>query len=160
MNNVAEVEGLAAEGKYLTFALGAESYGAPIGKVREIIRLTEITLVPQMPSYVRGVINLRGKIIPVIDLRMRFGFTNTKTTERTCIVVVQLAGEHGPIISGMIVDAVKDVVNFAATEIDPTPDFGGEQIDCVAGIARHKEMPVTLLSLERVFSSQERLAHA
>src|SRR5215475_13222456 len=109
-------------GKYLTFALHQESYGIEVLKVREIIRLTGITAVPQMPAYVRGVINLRGKIIPVMDLRLRFGFPDAAQTEQTCIVVVQVKFPEGKNVQmGLIVDGVEEVINIAASDIEETP---------------------------------------
>ena len=108
-------------GKYLTFTLQAESYGIDVLKVREIIRHITITAVPQMPDYIRGVINLRGKIIPVMDLRVRFGFPNVTNTDQTCIVVVQVKlpdGKSTPM--GLVVDGVEEVLNFNAADIEQT----------------------------------------
>ncbi|MFA5193074.1 MAG: chemotaxis protein CheW, partial [Verrucomicrobiia bacterium] len=114
----------AVAGKYLTFTLGQESYGIKVLKIREIIRHTDITAVAQMPAYVKGVINLRGKIIPVADLRMKFGLTVTETTKRTCVVVVQVKSSSGAVISvGILVDDVEEVINIAASDIEETPDF-------------------------------------
>src|SRR6266498_1846196 len=111
-------------GKYLTFTLQDESYGIHVLKIREIIRLTDITTVPQMPAYVRGVINLRVKIIPVLDLRLRFGFPDTQSTEQTCIIVVQVGLADGKVTQmGLVVDGVEEVVNIAAGDIEETPDF-------------------------------------
>ena len=117
-----------AAGKFLTFSLQPESYGIDVLKVREIIRLTNITTVPQMPDYIKGVINLRGKIIPVMDLRLRFGFASAKNTELTCIIVVQVKLSDGKNTQmGLIVDGVEEVVNLAPADIEETPDFGGKR---------------------------------
>src|SRR5581483_8939578 len=111
-------------GKYLTFRLGAEEFGVRVDKVREIMGVQEITAVPQTPAYLKGVINLRGKVIPVVDLRLKFGLAEIEYTQRTCIVVVQVAGESGAVQVGLVVDAVSEVVNLAAADIENTPDFG------------------------------------
>mgnify|MGYP001588655643 FL=1 len=121
--STASVQALA--GKYLTFRLGAESYGIAVLKIREIIRLTAITAVPQMPDYVKGVINLRGKIVPVVNLRLKFGLDEAESTERTCIVVVQVElASHTKALMGLVVDGVEEVAHIAAPDIEETPDFG------------------------------------
>ena len=139
-------------GKYLTFTLNRESYGIDVLKVREIIRLTNITTVPQMPEYVRGVINLRGKIIPVIDLRLRFGLGAQKDTDQTCIVVVHAKSPDGKSVqTGLIVDGVEEVVNIAASDIEETPDFGAAiSTECMLGMAKIKGSVKTLLDIDRV----------
>ena len=139
-------------GKYLTFILSRESYGIPVLKVREIIRLTSITAVPQMPAYVKGVINLRGKIIPVIDLCLKFGVEPSGSAESACIVVVQVNGpDNRPIQLGLAVDGVEEVCHFAAGDIEATPEFG-EVIDtaCILGMAKAKGVVKTLLDIDRV----------
>src|SRR5213078_5328294 len=115
---------LVRAGKYLTFALSDEEYGLPVLKVREIIKVMDITQVPQVPGHVRGVINLRGKVIPVIDLRLKFGFEPQAYTERTCIIVVDVDRPSGKVMMGIVVDSVSEVLNLAAAEIDDTPGFG------------------------------------
>ncbi len=144
-------------GKYLTFALGPESYAVDVRKVREIIRMTSITAVPQMPAFIRGVINLRGKIIPVVDLRIQFGLPSAETTDHTCVVVVQI--QTGPTTrrdTGLIVDGVEEVLNLAATDLEPTPDFG-TQIDTryLLGMAKVKGAVKMLLDLDRILGSEE-----
>jgi purine-binding chemotaxis protein CheW len=144
-------------GKYLTFALGEESYAVDVRKVREIIRLTNITTVPQMPAFIRGVINLRGKIIPVIDLRVRFGLPHAATTDKTCIVVVQIQTSASlRRETGLIVDNVEEVLNLSANEIEETPDFG-TQVDTeyLLGMAKIKGVVKMLLDLDRVLGSDE-----
>lgn len=143
-----------AAGKYLTFVLGNECYGIHGLRVREIIRMVDITPVPQMPAYVKGVINLRGKVIPVIDLRVKFALAKTDITERTCIVVVQIPGDGGvQTLMGMIVDAVEEVINIAAGEIEPTPDFSAAvQTDYMIGMAKVKGSVKTLLDIAKVIS--------
>jgi purine-binding chemotaxis protein CheW len=139
-------------GKYLTFKLQTESYGIDVLKVREIIRLTTITAVPQMPPHIRGVINLRGKIIPVMDLRARFEFPATAGTEQTCIVVamVQLA-DGKKTQMGLIVDGVEEVINIAEADIEETPNFGGQICaDYIVGIAKVKGLVKSLLDIDSV----------
>ena len=139
-------------GKYLTFILGGESYAIPVLKVREIIRLTNITTVPQMPAYIRGVINLRGKIIPVMDLRLRFGFAAAANAEKSCIVVVQVKNATGQITAmGLVVDAVEEVAQVAAGDIEETPDFGAQvDTDYILGMAKIKGAVKALLDIDRV----------
>lgn len=146
----AAAQGLA--GKYLTFTLGRESYGIDVLKVREIIRLTTITVVPQMPAHVRGVINLRGKIIPVMDLRRRFGLSESASTDQTCIIVVQVKLPGARIAQmGQVVDGVEEVVSIAAADIEETPDFGGQICtDYILGIAKVKGAVKTLLDIDGV----------
>ena len=139
-------------GKYLTFTLGHESYGIDVLKVREIIRQTNITAVPQMPAHVRGVINLRGKIIPVIDLRLKFGFAEAASTEQTCIIVVQVKLPDGKASQmGLVVDGVEEVANIAGADIEETPDFGGQICtDYILGMAKVKNAVKALLDIDGV----------
>ena len=143
-------------GKYLTFTLNSESYGIDVLKVREIIRQTPITVVPQMPHYLRGVINLRGKIIPVMDLRLRFEFAEAHNTERTCIIVVQVKLQDGKVTQmGLVVDGVEEVVNIASAEIEETPNFGGQiDTDYILGMAKVKGAVKTLLDIDGVLSAE------
>ena len=139
-------------GKYLTFVLQSESYGIDVLKVREIIRHTNITLVPQMPAHIRGVINLRGKIIPVMDLRTRFEFTTTANTEQTCIIVVQVKLPDGKATQmGLVVDGVEEVLNINGNDIEETPNFGGQICtDYIIGIAKVKGLVKTLLDIDGI----------
>ena len=142
----------AQAGKYLTFTLGRESYGLPVLKVREIIRLVAITPVPQMPAYIRGVINLRGKIVPVVDLRLKFGLAAAEAGESVCIVVVQVKLAAGGILPvGLIVDAVEEVINFAASDLEATPDFGMKlDTEYLLGMAKAKGRVIALVELDQV----------
>ena len=142
-------------GKYLTFQVGDENYGIPVLRTREIIRLSRITPMPQMPAHVRGVINLRGRIIPVVDLRMRFGLPAAADQERTCIVVVQLhLAARGEVAMGLVVDAVEEVANLAAADIEPTPDFAtGQDTRHLVGMAKIKGAVKTLLDLDRLLAA-------
>lgn len=141
-------------GKYLTFALGDEEYGLPVLKVREIIKVMDITQVPQVPAYVRGVINLRGKVIPVIDLRLKFGFPQQEYTERTCIIVVDVAMSSQNVMMGIVVDSVSEVLNVASAEIDQAPEFGDRvTTDYMLGLAKVKGTVKILLALDRVLDA-------
>ena len=146
-------------GKYLTFMLGREEYGLPVLKVREIIKVMDITHVPQVAAHVLGVINLRGRVIPVIDLRRKFGFPAQDNTERTCIIVAEVALTSSTVMMGVVVDSVSEVVNVAASEIDETPDFGGQNhTDYLLGLAKVKGSVKILLDLDRVLGSDGQLA--
>jgi purine-binding chemotaxis protein CheW len=147
-------ENTTAAGKYLTFALTNEEYGLPVLKVREIIKLMDITPVPQMPAHVRGVINLRGKVVPVIDLGAKFGMGYNAPTERTCIIVAEVEVDGRRVMIGVIVDAVSEVLNIAPEEIEQPPDFG-ERVDTeyMQGIAKIKGKVKILLDLNRVLGS-------
>jgi purine-binding chemotaxis protein CheW len=142
-------------GKYLTVSLENESYGIAVLKVREIIRMQKITPVPQMPEFVRGVLNLRGRVIPVVDLRVKFGL-KAEFADRTCIVVVQVKLPTGQLVQmGLIVDSVEEVVNLSGSEIEPTPDFGA-RIDTgyILGMAKVKGQVKTLLDIDRVVAPE------
>ncbi|MBN1403152.1 MAG: purine-binding chemotaxis protein CheW [Opitutales bacterium] len=143
-------------GKFLTFKLGEESYGVAVLKIREIIRMQKITPVPQMPHHVKGVINLRGKVIPVIDMRLKFGIGEDTVTERTCIVVVQIEAREGIATSvGLIVDAVEEVMNITEEEVEETPDLGGQfDGEYILGIAKIKGEVKTLLDIDQVIMAE------
>jgi len=151
-----EAEGLGSlAGKYLTFFLGEETYGIPVLKVREIISMLPITQVPQVPTYMKGVINLRGKVIPVLDLRAKFSLPETQATASTCIVVVQIKGAEGQInLIGLIVDAVEEVANIAEADIEPTPDFGGTvSVQYILGMAKIKGTVKSLLDIDQIIAA-------
>ena len=138
-------------GKYLTVVLETEAYGLNVLKIREIIRLQKITPVPQLPECVKGVINLRGRVIPVVDLRVKFGL-KAEFDERTCIVVVQVKLPSAQIIQmGLVVDRVEEVVLLNAADIEPTPEFG-TRVDTayLLGMAKVKDQVKTLLDIDRV----------
>jgi len=140
-----------AAGKYLTFVLGGSAFGIPILKVREIIRLLDITPIPRMPDYVRGVINLRGKIVPVIDLRMKLGLPNTSTTNRTCIIVVYVAIGEATKLMGLIVDALEEVYQISSEELEPSPDFGkGASTSYIQNMAKIKGQVKALLNIDLI----------
>lgn len=138
--------------KHLTFRLGQECYGIPVLKVREIIRVCDITPVPQMPAHIRGVMNLRGKIIPVADLRLRFGIRIGEKTDRNCIVVVQVSSpDRQTTAMGLIVDAVDEVLSIAESDVEPTPDFGSAlNPEYIHSIAKIKGSVKLLLNIDKV----------
>ena len=149
-------------GKFLTFLLGSESYGIEVLCIREIIRIQQITPVPQMPEHVRGVINLRGKVIPVIDLRIKLALPEAEATDRTCVIVLDIKSETGGnTLLGIVVDAVEEVLNIDAEQIEPSPDFGTEisREGCI-GIATRKEGLMTLLDIEKIVSHEVSLTLA
>ncbi|MBU6221134.1 MAG: chemotaxis protein CheW [Planctomycetes bacterium] len=149
----------AQPGKYLTFRLAGEIYGLPVFAVREIIRLLPITPVASMPAHVRGVINLRGKVIPVVDLRTRFGLTTTPDNDRTCIIVAQVAVASGSRAYGVVVEGLEEVVAFKAGDIEPTPDFGGAvDVRFITGIATPGSTLTTLIDLDAIAAADFRLA--
>lgn len=142
------------DGKFLTFALGTEEYGVGILKVREIIGLMEITAVPHTPEYIKGVINLRGRVIPVIDLRLKFDMKQAEYNDRTCIIVVEVDGKAGPVQVGMLVDSVSEVLNISEAEIEPPPSFGSEKgTDYIKGMGKVKGKVKILLDVDRVIGS-------
>jgi purine-binding chemotaxis protein CheW len=143
-------------GKYLTFQLGKEEFGIQVRHVREIMGVQDITAVPGTPAHMKGVINLRGKIIPVVDLRLKFKFDAIPFTEKTCIVVVQVAQEGNQAMIGLIVDGVSEVLTLGANDIEDAPDFGeGNETPFVLGIAKFKGTVKILLKIEEVLTLQE-----
>lgn len=140
------------EGKYLTFVLGSEEYGLEILKVREIISVMEITEVPQVPAFIKGVINLRGKVIPVMDLRLKFGMTPVEYTRETCIIVVTI----GDLLIGVVVDTVAEVLDISEAEIDPPPTFGSTvKTDFIMGMGKIKDKVKILLDIDKILSVDE-----
>jgi purine-binding chemotaxis protein CheW len=138
-------------GKYLTFKLAGEEYGVEILKVREINGLMNITAVPQMPPYMKGVINLRGKVLPAIDLRMRFGLPVAEYTDQTCIIVVDVGQEIG-----ILVDTVSEVLDIAAADIDPAPTLGvAIDTSFILGLGKVGDAVKILLDIDRVLTSDQ-----
>ena len=149
------------EGKYLTFSLASEEYGISILKIKEIIGMMPITSVPQTPEYIKGVVNLRGKVIPVMDLRLRFCMPVMDYTERTCIIVVEISGQAGTVQVGVVVDAVSEVLNVKSDDIEPTPSFGTKlNTDYILGLAKMGGGIKILLDITRVLSSEDAMLQA
>lgn len=152
MEAVAEKNVLDQKGKYLTFVLGKEEYGIEILRVREIIGLMDITTVPQTPDYMKGVINLRGKVIPVIDLRLKFSMPEEVHTQETCVIVVEVNNTS----VGIIVDSVSEVLEIKSGETEDAPSFGqGVDTSFIMGLGKVKEKIIILLDIESVLSSEE-----
>ena len=144
-------QGAELAGKYLTFSLGNEDYGVGILSVREIIGVMEITAVPHTPPYIKGVINLRGKVIPVLDLRLKFNMPHKDYDEKTCVIVVEVQGQTAPVQVGMVVDSVSEVLNIPAAEIEPPPSLGSaSEADNILGMAKVKGEVKILLDVDRV----------
>jgi len=144
------------EGKYLTFTLAEEEYGIGILKIKEIIGMMPITTVPRTPEFVKGVINLRGKVIPVMDLRLRFGMEEIDYTERTCIVVVEIEGTSGTVMIGVVVDSVSEVLNIKGEDVEETPTFGSKMnTEYILGMAKMEGGVKILLDIDRVLNEDE-----
>jgi purine-binding chemotaxis protein CheW len=146
----------AQAGKYLTFELGGEIYGLAILKVQEIIGMMNVTHVPRTPDFIRGVINLRGKVIPVIDLRTKFGLGSVEDTERTCIIVLQVTRGDQEITMGIIVDQVSEVMDLRANQMEAAPSFGSSvDTDFIMGMGKVGQKVVMLLDSDKVLSGGE-----
>ena len=159
--NAEEVAGKAGKGesvcktsKFLTFSLDNETYGLEVLKVKEIVGIVDITAVPNAPPYVKGVMNLRGRIIPVVDLRLKFGFPEKEYSGRTCIIVVESEQAKGKALTGLVVDAVAEVTNISDGDVEKTPDFGeGFESDLVMGLAKARGTVVIMLDIGRVLAA-------
>jgi purine-binding chemotaxis protein CheW len=144
------------EGKYLTFTLADEEYGIGILRIKEIIGMMPITTIPQTPEFVKGVINLRGKVIPVVDLRLRFGMGSIDYTDRTCIIVVEIDAQAGTVMIGIVVDAVSEVLSIKGEDIEETPTFGTKlDTEYILGMAKMEGSVKILLDIGRVLTGEE-----
>lgn len=152
--------GAALAGKYMTFQLAQEVYGLAILSVREIIGLMEITRVPRVPDFIRGIINLRGRVIPVIDLRLKFGMDATAATEQTVVIVVQCQLAGRALTMGVLVDLVLEVLSIEGAQIEPPPDLGSASIEgqFIRGVGKTGERVVFLLDIAKVLSGAEAAA--
>ncbi len=152
-------EAMALAGKYMTFKVASEEYGVAILKVRELIGLMDITHVPQTPPWVRGVINLRGKVIPVADLRVKFSMAPTESTDQTVIIVVQLVSSAGVSIMGVLVDEVLEVLDIRAHQIEPPPSFGSASTDTnfILGVGKSEKRVIFLLDIDAVLAPEDAL---
>ncbi|EKN47970.1 MULTISPECIES: chemotaxis protein CheW [Pseudomonas] len=145
------------EAQYLTFMLGGEMFAIGILGIKEIIEYGSLTVVPMMPSFVRGVINLRGAVVPVVDLSARFGRQNSETTRRSCVIIIEASTEDGqPQDIGLLVDTVSAVLEIPASQIEPPPNFGARiRADFISGMAKVEGKFVIVLEVERVLSIDE-----
>ncbi|MFJ3044448.1 chemotaxis protein CheW [Herbaspirillum chlorophenolicum] len=142
--------------QYLTFLVGAESFAMPIGSIREIIEFGGLTEVPLMPSFLRGVINLRGSVVPVIDLSVRFGRVPTEIAKRTCIIIMELMQDEQQLLLGVMVDAVSAVLSVQEDRVEPRPSFGaGVRADFIEGMININERFLVVLDVQKVLSVDE-----
>lgn len=146
----------ALEGKYLAFKIGDERYGLFIMKVREIIGLLPMTRVPRTPSFIKGVINLRGRVIPVIDLRQKFGLPQVETTDMTCIIVCQIDRPDGQLTMGLVIDEVSEVLDLSKEQLEPTPTFGAD-IDTgfILGLGKIDDRVIMLLDVDKILTGED-----
>ncbi|HEG44261.1 MAG TPA: purine-binding chemotaxis protein CheW [Phycisphaerales bacterium] len=143
------------EGKYLTFALGHEEFGLEILKVREIIGYMDITAVPQTPCHVKGVINLRGQVIPVVDLRLKFGMEEAEITEQSCIIVVEIDAGNRHFQTGIVVDHVSEVLDIPGESIEDSPEFGSVNTDFILGMGKIGDTVKILLDIDKVLGGED-----
>lgn len=147
----------AEDNKYLVFKLSKETYGIPILEIITIERKMDITYIPNTPGYVRGITNLRGKIIPVVDLKEKFGFGTTEYTSRTCVIIVDIKTENGVQRNGLMVDEVSEILDISDGYIEPVPKYGNTQIDqeFMSGIGKINEKVIILLDIQKILSTEQ-----
>ncbi len=144
------------EGKYLTFTLADDEYGISIMNIQEIIRIMPITTVPRTPDFVKGVINLRGKVIPVVDLRLRFGMEAIDYTDRTCVIVLELEGKAGALLMGIVVDSVSEVLSIKGEDIEDMPSVGTKlNTEYILGMAKTEGGVKMLLDINRMLGAEK-----
>ncbi len=144
------------DNKFLQFELDGEYYGVDILKVREINGMMDITAVPQTPVFMKGLINLRGKVVPVIDLRLKFGLSEAQYDERTSIIVIEFKSIHGQVQMGIVVDTVSEVINIQAENIEPSPNFGARlKSEYIKGMAKTKDRVIIILDIDLILTDEE-----
>jgi purine-binding chemotaxis protein CheW len=142
--------------QYLTFKLDDETFALTIGKVREVLDFTSVTRVPQTPEYMRGVINLRGSVVPVMDLNLKFGMAQTEQTVNTCIIIVEIAMDGETTILGALADSVQEVLELEPEQIEPPPKIGTKlRTEFIKGMGKHNDEFIIILDIDRVFSADE-----
>lgn len=142
--------------QYLTFKLGEETYALDVTHVREVLEVIPITTLPRTSEHMRGVINVRGSVVPVLDLRLRFGMSRTENTINTCIVVLDVAAGGSSVVLGAMVDSVQEVLDFDASQIEPAPRIGsGVGREYLTGIGKHDERFVLILDIRKVFNGED-----
>ncbi len=147
---------IATTTQYLTFKLDEEVFALDVAKVREILDFTDITKVPQTPDFMRGVINLRGSVVPVVDMRLKFGMSKTQKTVNTCIVVVEVSTEGETTVLGALADSVQEVIELEPSQIEPTPRIGTKlRTDFIMGMGKHDGRFIMILDIDKVFSGDE-----
>ena len=142
--------------QYLTFKLEEEIFALDISKVREVLDFTSITKVPRTPEFMRGVINLRGNVVPVVDMRLKFGMTKTENTVNTCIIIVEIHLDGETTVLGALADAVQEVIELGSGQIEPAPKIGTRlKTDFIQGMGKQGEGFIIILEIDRVFSADE-----
>ena len=146
------VETITETTQYLTFKLEDELFALDIGKVREVLDFTTITKVPQTPDYMRGVINLRGSVVPVVDLRLKFGMVMAEQTVNTCVIIVEVELEGEKVVMGAMADAVQEVLDLEPDQIEPPPRIGTKlNTEFIKGMGKHAEQFIIILNIDKVF---------
>ncbi|MFZ2958681.1 MAG: chemotaxis protein CheW [Candidatus Ozemobacteraceae bacterium] len=142
--------------QYLTFKLGEEVFAVDVAQVREILDFTTVTKVPQTPEFMRGVINLRGSVVPVVDMRLKFGMSKTEKSVNTCIVVVEVNLENETLVIGALADSVQEVVELEAGQIEPPPKIGSRlKVEFLKGMGKRDERFIMILDIDKVFNASE-----
>uniref|UniRef100_C6E2Z4 CheW protein n=1 Tax=Geobacter sp. (strain M21) TaxID=443144 RepID=C6E2Z4_GEOSM len=150
------VETITETTQYLTFKLEEELFALDIGKVREVLDFTTITKVPQTPDYMRGVINLRGSVVPVVDLRLKFGMVMAEQTVNTCVIIVEVELEGERVVMGAMADAVQEVLDLEPDQIEPPPRIGTKlNTDFIKGMGKHNDQFIIILDIDKVFTASE-----
>lgn len=150
------VAGITVTTQYLTFKLGDEIFALDVAKVREILDFTTVTKVPRTPDFMRGVINLRGSVVPVVDMRLKFAMSGTEKTVNTCIVVVEVDLEGETLILGALTDSVQEVIELEPDQVEPAPRIGTKlRTDFIRGMGKHDGRFIIILDIDKVFSSDE-----
>jgi purine-binding chemotaxis protein CheW len=142
--------------QYLTFKLGDEVFALDIAKVREVLDFTSVTKVPRTPEFMRGVINLRGNVVPVVDMKLKFGMERTEKTVNTCIIIVEVDLDGDSTVIGAIADSVQEVMDLEPDHIEPAPRIGTRvRTDFIKGMGKHNDQFVIILDIDKIFSNEE-----
>lgn len=142
--------------QYLTFYLNEEIFALNIIKIREVLEFDQVTTVPRTPDFVRGVINLRGEVVPVMDLHLKFGMASTEKTVNTCIIIVEVSLDNNPVILGVLADSVQEVLEIEPKMIDPAPNIGMNiNSDYILGMGKKDDYFIIILNIDKVFTSHE-----
>ncbi len=150
------VIGITETTQYLTFKLDSEVFAVDIAKVREVLDFTSVTKVPRTPDFMRGVINLRGSVVPVVDMRLKFGMTETEKTVNTCIIIVEISLDNEITILGALADSVQEVMDLEPDQIEPAPRIGTRlRTDFIKGMGKKDEHFIMILDIDKIFSSEE-----
>jgi purine-binding chemotaxis protein CheW len=145
--------------QYLTFKLDQEVFALDVAKVREILDFTTVTRVPQTPDFMRGVINLRGSVVPVMDLRLKFGMSTTEKTVNTCVIVAEMVVDGETMVLGVLADSVQEVIDLEPEQIEPAPRIGAKlNTEFILGMGKHNEQFMMILDIDKVFSEDEKAA--